>query len=159
VAGSYVDEDTPIYLLVRHDRLDEAIRGLIRVGLDRVVAFATPEVLAEFERHGGTLRRTSPIDMARLEARRGRGSARVLDVRSDSEFEAGHVPGALHVPHTRILAHLDKLPSDQPLLVYCNSGARAAAAASLLERHGYEAVPVSDLFANYRRTRTSGLAA
>ncbi len=48
--------------------------------------------------------------------------------------------------------HLDTLPHETPLLVQCNSGARAAAVASLLERHGFQAIHVNDLFTNYHQT-------
>jgi len=151
IAGSYVNEDTPIYLLVDQSRLDEAVRALIRVGLDRIAGYITPDMLAAFERGGGSLSRTEVIDMGQMEARRASGQGRVLDVRGGVEFEAGHVPDAIHVAHTRVPLHLDTLPRDTPLLVQCNSGARAAAVVSLLERHGLQAVEVNDLFANYHQ--------
>ena len=47
IAGSYVPEGTPIYLLVNDAKLVEAVRALIRVGLDRIVGHFTPETLAE----------------------------------------------------------------------------------------------------------------
>jgi hydroxyacylglutathione hydrolase len=146
-----VAEDTPIYLVVSDTRVDEAVRALIRVGLDRVVAYFTPETLADYGRQGASLHRTATIDMAGLEQQRVSGRAHVLDVRGAAEFEAGHVPGALHVPHTRLGINGDNLPVDMPLLVYCNSGARAAAAVALLARLGFNAVDVNDNFANYRR--------
>ena len=138
IAGSYVAEGTPIYLVVDDARLDEAVRALIRVGLDRVIGYFTPQTLADYERQGGRLRRTTTIDMAGLEEQRAGGRAHVLDVRGAAEFEAGHVPDALHVPHTRIGINVDSLPVDKPLLVYCNSGARAAAAVAMLARLGFD---------------------
>jgi rhodanese-related sulfurtransferase len=93
-----------------------------------------------------------------LEVQRARGRAHVLDVRGAAEFEAGHVPGALHVPHTRIGVNADALPTDKPLLVYCNSGARAAAAVAMLERLGLTAIDVNDNFANYRRDHVAAHA-
>jgi hydroxyacylglutathione hydrolase len=151
IAGSYVAEGTPIYLVVDERRLEEAIRALIRVGLDRVVGYVSPGTLADYGRQGGSLGRIKTIDMAQFEEQRALGRAHVLDVRSAAEFEAGHVPGALHMPHTRIAVNVDTLPVDKPLLVYCNSGARAAAAVSLLQRFGLNAIDVNDNFANYRR--------
>lgn len=89
--------------------------------------------------------------MAEMERRRLSGQARVLDVRGQTEFESGHVPEALHIPHTRVGLHLETLPKGIPLLVHCNSGARSAAVVSLLERHAFVATQVNDAFANYRR--------
>jgi hydroxyacylglutathione hydrolase len=151
IAGSYVAEGTPIYLVVDDTRVDEAVRALIRVGLDRVVGYLTPETVADYGRQGGALRRTATIDMAGLEEQRVGGLAHVLDVRGAAEFEAGHVPHALHIPHTRIGINVDHLPGDKPLMVYCNSGARAAAAVAMLARLGFNAIDVNDNFANYRR--------
>jgi hydroxyacylglutathione hydrolase len=145
-----VAEDTPIHLVVDGTRVDEAVRALIRVGLDRVVAYVTPETLAEYGRQGGDLRQTLTIDMSGLEEQRIGRRAHVLDVRGAAEFEAGHVAGALNVPHTRVGINADDLPVDKPLLVYCNSGARAAAAAAMLVRLGFNAIDVNDSFANYR---------
>jgi hydroxyacylglutathione hydrolase len=150
IAGSYVDEGTPIYLVVEQTRLDEAVRALIRVGLDQIAGYVTPEMLSAFVTGGGHLPCTQTITMAELEKRRADGSGRVLDVRGAAEFEAGHVPGALNIPHTRVSEQLGALPAGLPLLVYCNSGARSAAAVSLLERYGFKAIQVNDLYANYQ---------
>ena len=57
IAGSYVPEGTPIYLLVSDAKLVEAVRALIRVGLDRIVGHFTPETLAEYRT---ARRRASP---------------------------------------------------------------------------------------------------
>ena len=151
IAGSYVSENTPIYLLVEERRLDEAVRALIRVGLDRIVGYFTPETLADFGGLRGSLRRIATIDFGQMEERRASGDAVVLDVRGAVEFEAGHVPGAVHIPHTRVGVNPDKLPRDRPVLVYCNSGARAAHAVAMLARLGVTAIDVNDHFANYHR--------
>ena len=88
--------------------------------------------------------------MPELEKQRMGSDARVLDVRSDAEFEDGHVPGALHIPYARIAVSATKLPVNTPLIVYCNSGARAAAAVSMLTNLGFDAISVDDSFARYR---------
>ena len=153
IAGSYVPAGMPIYLLVSDAQLDEAVRALVRVGLDRIVGYFTPDTLAEYWRLGGALRRTMTVDMVELEKQRTSRSAYLLDVRGAAEFESGHIPEALHVPHTRIGVDANSLPGDKPLLVYCNSGARAAAAVAMLARLGFVATEVNDNFANYQRAQ------
>jgi hydroxyacylglutathione hydrolase len=93
-----------------------------------------------------------------MERRRQRGEGVVLDVRGAAEFDLRHVPDALNVAHTRLWVRLGEVPKGRPVLVHCNSGGRSAAAASLLERHGYEAVDVDDLFANYRAAEAAATA-
>jgi hydroxyacylglutathione hydrolase len=155
IAGSYVDETTPIYLVIDEERVDEAVRGLVRVGLDRVEGYLTPQMLHAFAESGGALSRTTTIDMPTLEEMRVAGKGQVVDVRGAAEFEAGHVRGAINIPHTRVAQRHGELQSDLPLLVHCNSGARAAAAVSMLERLGYRAFDVDDRFARYRESDLS----
>ena len=56
----------------------------------------------------------------------------IVDVRSRSEFEAAHVPGAVHIPFYAILAGAAGLPEPaeegQPIVVYCEHGPRAGIA-------------------------------
>ena len=82
------------------------------------------------------------------------GGAVPLDVRRRAEFERGHLPDALNVAHTRLLARRGEVPEDRPLLVYCQTGARAASAASLLERFGHGVLYVDDDFAKRHPTTT-----
>ncbi len=139
IAGSYVEASTPIYLLIETEHLAAAVKQLVRIGLDDVVAYAPPSALAET---GVELAVTEIVDFARGE----QASAFGLDVRRLAEFELGHVPGALNVAHTRLLAHHGEIPPGKPLMVYCQTGARAASAASLLERLGHEVLYVDDDF-------------
>jgi hydroxyacylglutathione hydrolase len=60
----------------------------------------------------------------------------VLDVREDSEFHAGHIPGSVHQPYHDIHAIPDGIDRGRPVAVICGSGQRAAVAASLLQRYG-----------------------
>lgn len=150
IAGSYVDEDVPIYLIINPDQVEEAVRDLVRIGLDAVVGYATPETLATYAAQGGTLISIETIDFTEMEKRRQQEGTAVLDVRRAAEFSSRHVEGAQNIAHTRLAARLDEVPHDTTLLVHCAAGARAAVAAGLLDRHGYDVVYVDDTFANYR---------
>jgi hydroxyacylglutathione hydrolase len=68
-------------------------------------------------------------------------SRRVLDVRQDSEFAAGHLPGATHIELGDLPDRSAELP-DEPTVVMCGHGERAAGGASLLERAGHTDVTV-----------------
>ncbi len=71
------------------------------------------------------------------------GDARILDVREDYEWEAGHVDGALHIPLEQLPARLEELDPDEDLHVICRSGGRSRRAADWLEGNGYTAINVS----------------
>ena len=63
----------------------------------------------------------------------------VLDVRQDNEWDAGHVPGAIHVE----LGDLARATTpDGPVTVMCGHGERAMTGASLLEASGHRGVSV-----------------
>jgi hydroxyacylglutathione hydrolase len=60
----------------------------------------------------------------------------ILDVRERTEWDAGHIPGSLHVPYHDLHALPDGLDPSRPVAAICASGQRSAVAASLLQRGG-----------------------
>jgi hydroxyacylglutathione hydrolase len=90
----------------------------------------------------------------------GRDDVQLLDVRELAEWDEGHVPGSLHTPYHDLGRALpDGLDEQRPIAVLCNSGPRAAVAASLLKRYGYDDVihvvdgGVGDLLARQLSTK------
>lgn len=71
---------------------------------------------------------------------RDTGGAYLIDVRETSEYEEGHIPGAVNIPIREITKHLDAIPMDQSVIVYCKSGYRAAMATAALQTLGYDNV-------------------
>ena len=66
--------------------------------------------------------------------------ALVIDVREVSEYEEGHIPGAVNIPIRTVAANLDKIPTDRQVYVYCQSGFRAGQTLSSLGMLGYDNV-------------------
>jgi rhodanese-related sulfurtransferase len=62
----------------------------------------------------------------------------VLDVRTAAEFDAGHIPGAVNIPHDVLGGRIAELgPTDQrDIIVYCRSGRRSALALAILQEAG-----------------------
>jgi rhodanese-related sulfurtransferase len=67
----------------------------------------------------------------------------VLDIRQESEFAAGHVPGAAHVELGDLTTSTAAVSSG-PTVVMCGHGERAMGAASLLARAGHRDIAVLD---------------
>lgn len=64
--------------------------------------------------------------------------ARIVDVRSPGEFAGGHLDGALNIPVEQIASRAGEVGAkDAPVVLYCRSGARSAAAARALRERGF----------------------
>jgi len=138
-AGSYVEENERILLVVENDQqLDEAVRQLVRIGLDRVEGWIPAAEALGAGAFTTSIRRITTRDLT--------DGAAVLDVSGADEFDSGHVKDATHIAHTRLAGRLDDIPSARPLHVHCASGARAAAAASFLASKGVDVVFVDGDF-------------
>jgi rhodanese-related sulfurtransferase len=70
----------------------------------------------------------------------------IVDVRTRREYEAGHVPGAIHVPFYTLLVRQDDVPGprERPVVVYCEHGPRAGVARLALRMTGFTDVRYLD---------------
>jgi hydroxyacylglutathione hydrolase len=139
-------DERPIVLLA----VDEAEASDLRdrlscVGVDGVVGYVTSLRSLQKER----VAFVSPQDLEKL------GNAFVLDVRAKSEYEAGHIPGAIQLHGGRVMWHLDELPRDRPIVVYCQTGSRSAVVASALRAAGSDVVELEGSYEGYEKARAS----
>lgn len=68
------------------------------------------------------------------------GTAVLVDVREEYEWEAGHVAGAVHLPLSLVPTRLGELPRDRRIVVVCRSGRRSAGVTDLLTGSAFDAV-------------------
>lgn len=154
VAGSYIKEEENILLIIEEENVSEAVTDLIRIGLDQITGYATPDELRQFKEDGGELFSTEVINFKKAEDYLGSGDATLLDVRKKSEFDEGHIPNSMNIAHTRLLERMDEVPFDKPVMVSCRTGARAAVATALLERADYVVKYVDDLVEPWLENRS-----
>lgn len=69
--------------------------------------------------------------------------ALVIDIREPWEYVAGHVPGAVPLPMSRIGAYLDQIPTDRDVYVICQTGNRSRAITDLLVARHHTAYSVN----------------
>lgn len=142
-AGWVLPYDRPI-LIVLDDPANMAAvtTHLLRVGLDDVQGYLDGGMTA-WETNGFPLSRLDTISVQQLHDRMPdiqNGSLKLLDVRTEREWQAGHVDGATHIHGGQLQERLNEVHVDQPIFVTCNSGYRASIAASFLKRAGVEKV-------------------
>ncbi|MCC7338429.1 MAG: rhodanese-like domain-containing protein [Pirellulaceae bacterium] len=63
----------------------------------------------------------------------------IIDVRSNEEWESGHVAQAFHIPHTEIAQKIEEVArnKDAKIVLYCAAGGRAGKAKEVLDALGY----------------------
>jgi len=86
--------------------------------------------------------RVQEIDVADAAERVRYGDARLVDVREDHEWQAGHPAGATHLSRGILERDIEKLVPDcgAPLILMCGGGYRSALAADALRQMGYSNV-------------------
>ncbi|QKD82711.1 FAD-dependent oxidoreductase [Thermoleptolyngbya sichuanensis A183] len=73
----------------------------------------------------------------------------LVDVREESEFERGHVAGAINVPLSQLRQRMGDLPGDRPLWIYCQVGQRGYFATRTLRQSGFDAYNLTGGFKTY----------
>jgi hydroxyacylglutathione hydrolase len=137
-AGWLLPYDRDFYLVVDESTtatVDAAVRDLALIGLDRIGGYFGSEALAVWAETEGPLETVPQVGIAALASSGDRRI--VLDVRDDSEWAGGHLPGARHIPLGRLPERLGELPRDGDFVVHCQSGGRSSIAASLLLAGGF----------------------
>ncbi|MCA9265578.1 MAG: FAD-dependent oxidoreductase, partial [Planctomycetales bacterium] len=103
----------------------------------------------------GVLRGDHPVahstDLDELRA----GGPILLDVRTEAEWNAGHIPGAIHVPVDELRHRLDELSIDADVIVYCRVGMRGYLATRVLLHHGYRVKNLSGGIMTWERVETA----
>lgn len=70
----------------------------------------------------------------------GRKQALLVDVREPSEYNSGHIAGAINLPLRTLTQNLDQIPKNQPVVLYCTTGYRTAMGVMSLRLLGYDNV-------------------
>ena len=77
------------------------------------------------------------------------GSATLLDVRTEWEYENGHIERFRNIPVDHLREHLEEIEKGKPVYVICQSGLRSYVAARILAGKGYEVYNFSGGFRFY----------
>lgn len=133
--GNVIDPGTPLIVVSAAGQEEEVVTRLGRVGYEQVVGWLDGG-MDRWTRAGGETTRLAQVTPDALRGMYADGlRPHLLDVRTDEEWEHGHIDGALHVPLNALEARMREIP-DEPTLVLCGSGYRSSIACSLLQRQG-----------------------
>ena len=115
------------------DQRSDATRQLIRIGYDNLAGYLEGGLEAWARQYPVETVRT----MSAPELRERLNEFPVVDVRQTSEWNAGHIPNAVHFEGGRMAWEQPPFHKDQPVVIQCASGNRSMVAISVLQRRGF----------------------
>ena len=128
-AGWLIPYTRDLYLITdRADQLDDIRAALALIGLDRIKGHFPAAAATGQE----TVGQMSVDELAKQPP----NAVKIIDVRNDAEWSAGHIPNAIHIPLGQLEKRINEIPADQNVVVHCQGGGRSAIAASLLQKMG-----------------------
>jgi len=113
------------------DEVVLAVRGLHSVGNLDIAGYVL----------GGGAEALELVSIDQLDALLADG-AELIDVREKDERDSGYIAGSRNIPYRLLALGEADLPRDKPIVTICETGPRAAIAASILAAHGFDAHPV-----------------
>jgi glyoxylase-like metal-dependent hydrolase (beta-lactamase superfamily II)/rhodanese-related sulfurtransferase len=134
--AAFVLPERPLVLhAADEEEADSASRALQAVALFGVSGW----------QEGGGSEQLEPVSLEELERLLADDAVELLDVREADERDDGHIPGSRHLPYRTARAAAEAgLLNGRPVVTICESGPRAAVAASVLQAVGVNARPVLD---------------
>lgn len=134
--GSILSHDAPIVVIADVGSEDEAVMRLGRIGFDNVVGYLR-DGMAALEKHPESVASISRITAQALSEQLANPQQPfVLDVRSEKEWQAGHLACSHNIPLTHLRERIAEVPASGTVAVHCEGGYRSAIAASLLAEGG-----------------------
>jgi hydroxyacylglutathione hydrolase len=139
-AGSLIPLNAAIVVIAdTAAQIEESVVRLARVGIENVKGYLDGGVQS-WRAAGFPVDAIEQVSVAQLQEQMANGDLQIVDVRRPAEYVNGHVPRAFNAPLSSLDKSLDPLPLEKDKLtaVICAGGYRSSAAASLLQKQGFQ---------------------
>jgi rhodanese-related sulfurtransferase len=146
--GWVVHLGTPLYFVIGDEPLEDVLSESLLVGHENFAGWLRGG-MESWKRAGLIVQRTRSLAVGDVRQLMKDGAI-ALDVRERSEFDAGHVEGAINMPLGHLPELSDSLSKTASIIAYCGHGERAMTGISLLERNGMEAWNLEGGFSAWR---------
>ena len=147
-AGWVVDYSKPTWLIADPSQLPESIRVLRKIGLDEVRGYFDASKVRD---SGLATEKYESATPEELKPRIESGEVALIDVRSDEEWKSGRIAEAEHRFLGRLPDNVSEMDKDKPIVTQCQSGARSAIAASILQASGLEVMNMTGGFGTWEQ--------
>lgn len=137
--GWVVPPDRPLVIVSKgRETHHEIARQLVAIGYDDLAGFLEGGMASWEKEAGYQVASMELVSVSELKERMASPNPPlVLDVRHDSEWEEGHIPGATHIEGGSLPQEAGRLPRDRAIAAHCGSHNRSATALSILEQKGF----------------------
>lgn len=129
--GSLLDYDQQLILIVNENELEDITRKLMRIGMTNIYGYITD--ISDFSNQ----KKVNNITIDEVKKKLNDPTIQIVDVRTTSEFESGHIQGAINISLNSLAENSSKINKETPVIIHCQSGVRAAMAYSILEKLGF----------------------
>lgn len=139
-AGWLVDYERPLYLITAKQQLAEIVKLLIKIGIEDIPGYFEDAEVTAAPLVTESYRTTTPDEVAEQILN---GEVTLLDVRAQTEWDAGHLPNARHLMLGYLPQRVDEVIGNnpaKPIVVHCRTDRRSAIAASILQAGGAKEV-------------------
>ena len=151
-AGWLLPYGQPVHLLaLTPEDVRRAVRDLAMIGLDDVAGWFDEQALSAWSTARGPLTKTELWSPSETLKRVQSGEVTLLDVRGANEYDAGSVPGAVHIPLGYLPGRVAELPKGRKIAIHCSGGSRSPIGVSILRRAGL--VDVADVAGGFDAMR------
>ncbi|MBA4536554.1 MBL fold metallo-hydrolase [Bacillus aquiflavi] len=135
-AGWFLDYNQPFYVIADETEINGVIHDLHSIGIDTLKGYMHSDILERLEQDGLELQKYEQISSEELKNKMKNDEVYVIDVRNESEYKQGAIPGSRHIMLGTLRDRVHEIPTDKPVVTTCQAGGRAAIATSILQAHG-----------------------
>ncbi len=129
--GSLIDYQHQIVLITDENHMEDLTRKMMRIGMDNIYG-----VVISLNKMNVALEKSDLVNIGELKKYLNKKDVQIIDVRTESEYDNGHIKGVENIVLTTLEKNIQKISKDKPVIVHCQSGVRAAMAYSILKRNG-----------------------
>jgi hydroxyacylglutathione hydrolase len=141
-AGWLLPYDRDLYLLADAEAAREATRELAMIGLDRVAGVLDTSAIASWP--AAEIETVEQVSPSEVQRRVAAGQAKVIDVRSAAEWNAGHLANTPNIHLGYLMDRLAEVPQGTQVVLQCQGGGRSNIGAGLLQAAGIKNVANMD---------------
>ncbi|MFM9962106.1 MAG: rhodanese-like domain-containing protein [Planctomycetaceae bacterium] len=153
--GTVLDHTHPIVVIAEAGKEEEAVVRLGRIGFDNVAGYLAGGMDALRDRPELISKINRITAVALSEQLAATAAPTIVDVRSETEWAAGHLAGSLNIPLNHLRERTAEIAEDRGVVVHCEGGYRSAIAASILAQAGRPGV--LDMVGGFKAWATSKL--